>query len=145
MLSDAQKRRNERNLESLHPDVRELARRHLELCASEGIDLLVVQAYRGMEQQAALYAKGRSAPGKIVTNARPGYSWHNFGRAYDVAVIEDGKLLWDGPKYARPGAIGKELGLAWGGDFRSVRGDLGHFEYHPGLTLAQMRVQSGLT
>ena len=145
MLTDAQMRRNDRNLETLKPDVRELARRHLGLCAGEGIDLLIVQAYRGMEQQAALYAKGRSATGKAVTNARPGYSWHNFRRAYDVAVIEGGKALWDGPKYARAGAIGKKLGLVWGGDFRSVRGDLGHFEYHPGLTLAQAREQSGIT
>lgn len=145
MLTDTQIKRNDRNLETLQPDVRELARRHLGLCAGEGIDLLVVQAYRGMEQQAALYAKGRSGHGKAVTNAGPGYSWHNFGRAYDVAVIEDGKVLWDSPKYAHAGAIGKKLGLVWGGDFRSVKGDLGHFEYHPGLTLAQIRVQSGIT
>lgn len=101
--------------------------------------LLVVQAYRTPGEQAVLYARGRTLPGKIVTNARPGRTWHNLGRAYDVAIVEDGQIIWDSPAYNRVGALGKSLGLVWGGDFSSIRGDLGHFEYHPGLTLERAR------
>ncbi|MBI5189105.1 MAG: M15 family metallopeptidase [Nitrospirae bacterium] len=136
--------RNARMLATLVPEMRSLAERHLAMCAAEGIALLVVQALRTPDEQAALYAKGRTAPGRRVTNARPGYSWHNFGRAYDVAVAEGGKVVWTGHKYARAGEIGRSLSLVWGGDFKGIRGDLGHFEYHPGLTLTQARAAAGL-
>jgi len=136
---------NAGRLEGLVPELCGLAARHISLCSSEGIDLLVVQAYRSLGEQAAIYAQGRTAPGKVVTNARPGFSWHNFGRAYDVAVVIEGRLLWQGAEYSRAGKIGKSLGLVWGGDFKGVRGDLGHFEYHPGLSLAQARTAVGIT
>ena len=139
MLTGRQKRRNADMLATLAPDVRELAKMHLSRCAEGGVDLLVVQAARGMEEQASLYAQGRTMPGSVVTNARPGYSWHNFGRAYDVAVVEAGKPVWDSPGYDKAGEVGGALGLVWGGGFRKVKGDLGHFEYHPGLTLAMAR------
>lgn len=131
-------------LGSLLPEVRALAESHLALCAAHGIRLLVVQAGRTLEEQAAIYAQGRTAPGNIVTNARFGYSWHNFGRAYDVAVVKGGQAAWSGPEYLEAGELGKSLGLIWGGDFKGIKGDLGHFEYHPGLTLAEAREQAGL-
>jgi peptidoglycan L-alanyl-D-glutamate endopeptidase CwlK len=136
--------RNKAMLNTLVEDVRSLAGRHILACEDDGVLLLVVQAKRTNEEQAVLYAKGRTAPGGKVTNARPGYSWHNFGRAYDVVVVEDGNIVWEGPKYKKAGEIGKSLGLVWGGDFKGVRGDLGHFEYHPGLTLAGARSEAGL-
>ena len=101
-----------------------------------------------METQAALYAQGRTAPGRIVTNARPGYSYHNFGLAIDVVPTELLALhrwgdtlkhqvrtdeLWN-----RVGAIGKELGFRWGGEFRTLP-DRPHFEWSGVLTLADLR------
>lgn len=140
MLTDEQGKKNREILSALTPELRSLAQRHLDLCREAGIDLLVVQGYRTLQEQAALYDAGRGPDGgRKVTNARPGSSWHNFRRAYDVAVVEGGKIIWNPPKYTEAGKIGKSLGLLWGGDFKSVRGDLGHFEYHPGLTLAQAR------
>lgn len=140
MLSQARKKRNEDALATLSPDVSALARRHLAISEEAGIDLLVVQAARSYSEQAALYETGRSRPGRVVTNAKPGYSWHNFGRAYDVAIVgEAGRLIWESPLYRKAGALGISLGLIWGGSFSAIRGDLGHFEYHPGLTLAQAR------
>ena len=41
-----------------------------------------------MEEQAALFAIGRTAPGKIVTKARPGESYHNHGLAFDWAPLK---------------------------------------------------------
>ena len=131
--------RNRKHLDSLLPEVAEVAVRHIAACATEGIALAVVQSLRSMEEQEKIYARGRTMPGRAVTAAKPGYSWHNFGRAYDVAVVEDGRITWNSPKYARAGEVGRALGLIWGGDFKTVKGDVGHFEYHPGLTLAEAR------
>ena len=41
------------------------------------------QGYRTYQEQDNLYAKGRTAPGGKVTNARGGYSAHNFCCAVD--------------------------------------------------------------
>jgi len=132
-------KKNLKKISELVPEVRGLAERHIALCKAEGIDLLVVCAYRSPGEQEKLYARGRDGQGKIVTNAAAGGSWHNFRRAYDVAVVEGGKIDWESVRYKRVGEIGSSLGLVWGGGFKAVRGDLGHFEYHPGMTLAQAR------
>ena len=127
------------------PVLAELAQRHIALSSAKGIDITIIRAYSTIEEQSIIYAKGRTVPGKIVTNAKPGYSWHNFGRAYDVAIVVNGAILWDSPKYAQVGAIGKALGLTWGGDFKSISGDVGHFEFHPCMTLSQARAKAGIT
>jgi peptidoglycan L-alanyl-D-glutamate endopeptidase CwlK len=145
MRDDRVNELNRARLSTLEPGTGNLGRRHVAACREAGITLLVTQAYRDMDEQAALYAKGRTEPGRVVTNARPGYSWHNFRRAYDVAVVDGGQVIWAGPEYVRAGEIGKSLGLVWGGGFGSIKGDLGHFEYHPGMTLARARSEAGIT
>lgn len=42
-----------------------------------------------MEEQASLYAQGRDKPGLVVTNAKPGLSFHNYGLATDWAYFPD--------------------------------------------------------
>lgn len=90
----------------------------IKACREEGIILAICQTWRSFEEQDLLYQKGRTRPGPKVTNARPGNSYHNFGRACDCAFMVDGKLVWDGP-WERYGEIAKQSGLAWGGDFKS--------------------------
>lgn len=145
MLTPEQNERNERAIATLIPEVQSVCRKHLALLATNGIDVIIPQALRTKEEQDALYAQGRTTPGKKVTNAQFGYSWHCFGRAYDIAVVKAGKIAWDGPEYVKAGSLGKTLGLVWGGDFKAISGDLGHFEFHPGLELADARKQAGLT
>ena len=41
-----------------------------------------------MEEQTALYAIGRTSPGKIVTKARAGESYHNYGLAFDWVPLK---------------------------------------------------------
>lgn len=53
--------------------------------------LTVTSGYRSVAKQAALY-KGRSGPGSV---AAPGKSWHNTGRAYDVAVNDKAMAFLD--------------------------------------------------
>jgi len=61
-----------------------------------GDSLEVVQGLRSWAAQAALYAKGRTAPGPVVTDAAPGQSWHEFGMALDAAPASLlGQPNWD--------------------------------------------------
>lgn len=137
-----------RGLADLHPHVRSMAERLLADAAAAGVPLTVTATLRSLKVQEALYAQGRTCPGCIVTNAKPGYSYHNFGLAIDVVPTELLKLpRWgDTPQYqartdalwAKVGELGKAVGFRWGGDFRSIR-DRPHFEWSDGLTLAQLR------
>ena len=98
----------------------------------------VISGLRTYEEQAALYAKGRTAPGPKVTNAKPGYSWHNFGVAWDFVVFDsNGQPLWNSPLMTRCGKIGEELGLEWGGRWKFQ--DKPHLQLKTGLSLAQAR------
>ncbi len=125
-----------RRLEDLHPLIAERARQLVELAQAEGIEILVTSTLRTFEEQAELFVIGRTKPGDIVTNAEPGKSWHNFGLAFDVVPLVNGKAIWDSPFWNRIGELGKQVGLVWGGDFQSFK-DKPHFEFHPNLTLAQ--------
>lgn len=125
-----------RKLEDLHPLVVEKARQLIELAQADGIEILVTSTLRSFEEQAELFAIGRVKPGKIVTNAKAGESWHNFGLAFDVVPLVNGKAIWDSPFWNRIGDLGKQIDLTWGGDFKSFK-DKPHFEFHPDLTLAE--------
>ncbi|MDA7027870.1 M15 family metallopeptidase [Bacillus sp. CLL-7-23] len=72
-----------------------------------------------MRKQNRLYAKGRTAPGQIVTNAKAGQSNHNYGIAVDYVLwSSDGKrAIWTvNSKWKRVAQIAKALEFAWGGD-----------------------------
>lgn len=137
-----------RSLGDLHPLFRPHAAALLAQAAAADIPLTVTCTLRSMAEQASLYAQGRTAPGRIVTNARPGYSFHNFGLAIDVVPNSlIGLPQWgDAPDHRvaadalwrRLGAIGRGLGLNWGGDFASLA-DRPHFQWSNGLSLAQLR------
>lgn len=129
-------------IDLLDPDVKEKAEKLLELALAEGIELVITQTFRSPDEQAALYARGRTAPGVIVTNAPPGYSWHEFRRAFDVAIADfpgdrTKKDLYDGP-WERVGDLGESIGLEWGGRWKHP--DRPHFQLVPaGESLASMR------
>lgn len=130
----------EKKLENVHPVVAEKARQLITKAYNEGIYVVITQGYRSKEEQDALYAQGRTKPGKIVTNAKGGYSYHNFGLAFDFAIMkDDGNISWNvDDKWKRVAQIGKSLGLEWGGDWKSFP-DYPHFQYTFGLSLADLR------
>lgn len=131
--------RSERNLATLDPTTAKLAREHLRCLAAEGYTFKITSGTRTFSEQAALFAKGRTAPGPKVTKARPGSSWHNFGLAYDLTLFQgDKNPVWEHPAYDIAGRIGEELGLRWGGRFKSLV-DKPHFERPIGITLAEAR------
>ena len=86
---------NSRSLDDLILPARTRVQAFLETAKKQGIDLLVTSTYRDNASQNALYAQGRTTPGKIVTNAKAGQSWHNYRCAVDVVPIVAGKPRWD--------------------------------------------------
>jgi LAS superfamily LD-carboxypeptidase LdcB len=95
---------------------------------SKGLDVIVTEGLRSLERQQELYAQGRTKPGDIVTNAKPGQSNHGSGRAFDVIITKNGKAVDQKSLWNELGAIGKSVGLRWGGDFKSIY-DPEHFEF----------------
>ena len=101
---------------------------------------------RTFAEQDAIYAQGRSKPGKIVSNARGGYSYHNYGLAIDIVLIKDNKeAIWDTKgDYDKDGksdwqevvTIFKQYGWEWGGDWRFV--DAPHFQKTFGYSIKQL-------
>ena len=142
--------RSEQNIATLLPPVQPLARGLIAAAAAAGIAIKIISGTRTYEEQNALYEQGRSTPGRIVTNARGGYSNHNFGIAFDIGVFEGGRYLDESPAYKTVGALGKQLGLEWGGDWQSIQ-DEPHFELRPpwardmseGAMLAELRARRG--
>ena len=131
-----------RRTEDLHPKLATMARQLVFDAYDAGVPILITQTLRSMDEQATLYAKGRTAPGRVVTYAKPGHSWHNYGLAFDVAVLKDNKPTWDTKvdvndnevqDYLEVGLLGEKLGLTWGGRWTFV--DLPHFQYTFGLKL----------
>lgn len=140
-------KKSESKLNSVHPTLKAKGIALVEKAYAEGIWILITHGLRTMEEQNALYQKGRDKNGKVinkkdvVTNAKAGYSFHNFGLAIDFAVYNsDGKTInWTvDNKWKRVGAIGKSLGLEWGGDWTSFK-DYPHFQLTFGLTCADLR------
>lgn len=136
-----------RKFEDLLVPVQFRAMNHIAACKQASIDLLITSTFRDFESQDALYAQGRTAPGKIVTNARGGQSFHNFRVAYDVVPLRNGKPVWgtsgeDGALWQRVGELGEAQGLEWAGRWKRFR-EFPHFQFTGGLTLADF--QAGKT
>ncbi len=123
-------------ISTLNTKLQPLARQFVTDSYRAGIDVIITSGLRSNAQQQKLYDQGRTTPGNIVTNAKPGTSWHNYGLAFDVAILVDGKPTWppvtDGV-WVKLGKVGAKLGLEHGLSFN----DKEHFDFHPNLTIAQ--------
>jgi peptidoglycan L-alanyl-D-glutamate endopeptidase CwlK len=117
-----------------------MAAHHIVACMKAGIDLLVTCTFRDREEQATLYALGRTVPGKKVTNAKAGQSFHNYGLAYDVVPMRLGKPVWgttgaDLLLWQKVGELGKEAGLEWAGEWVGFK-EFPHFQFTGGHPIA---------
>ena len=97
----------------------------------------ITSGLRTIKEQNKLYAQGRTRPGKIVTNAKGGKSYHNFGLAVDIVEIKNGKALWTNPDWIKIAELGKSLGLEWGGDWVSIK-DMPHFQVSFGKSTSKL-------
>ena len=129
-----------RSLDDLLPVVKEKALLFKEECEKQDMDILIYCTYRSNEEQDELYKQGRSKPGRIVTNARGGESWHNHRCAFDFVPLVAGKPAWDDANlYRKAGVIAESVGLEWAGRWTGKLRETAHCQYTGGLTLAQLR------
>jgi len=127
-----------RNVADLEPKTRAIYEEHQRLCTAAGIPFTVTFTFRSIPTQNELYAQGRTKPGKIVTNARGGQSFHNYRCAYDGTPTVLLKLPnWgDTPAHKKEtdriwalyGKLAVQAGGRWGGNFKSIK-DRPHVEY----------------
>lgn len=87
-----------------------------------GITAKVLWGTRTYEQQNQLYAKRPK-----VTNARGGFSNHNFGIAFDLGLFKNGKYLQSAAPYNQAHQKVDMTGLLWGGDWRRMK-DAPHYQ-----------------
>lgn len=136
----------------LHPNVREEAKailHEVEAILTGKATIRVVQGLRTIAEQDELYAQGRTKPGKVVTNAKGGSSYHNYGLAVDFALLVDGKVSWDiksdwdGDKFSdwmEVVNIFQKHGWEWGGNFKSLK-DYPHFQKTYGYSIGDLRIK----
>lgn len=131
----------------LHPAVRQEVIDCIEKVEAgfpDTIMIRIVQGLRTIEQQDAIYAQGRTTPGEIVTKAKGGHSYHNYGLAIDFALIYNGKeLSWDTAKDGDKDGVKdwmevievfKNKGWKWGNSW----GDAPHLEKAFGHSIADL-------
>lgn len=87
-----------------------------QLLRDKSITIRIDQALRSWQEQDDLYAEGRTAPGRVVTNAPGGYSWHEFGLAVDFVVMDGGSCVWDldDPRWVAVRDAAEAVGLVSG-------------------------------
>ena len=134
---------NSRNINDLHTKVTAMASEFINRCKAEGIDVLITSTYRDAESQNELYAQGRTKPGKKVTNAKAGQSYHNWRVAFDFVPVVNGKAQWnDAELFTKCGEIAEGVGLEWAGRWVKFK-ELAHCQYTGGLSLKDF--QAGKT
>jgi hypothetical protein len=125
---------NTAKIAALHPKFAPLAQSFIEDAEGAlGITLCIVQGMRTFAQQQAIYDQGRTTPGNVVTKAKPGESYHNYGLAVDITpVVTSGPeqkfgthLDWE-YDFFKLVPFAEKYGITWGGLFPSP--DRDHFE-----------------
>lgn len=130
-----------RSLEDLAAPVKSAALDMLARCRAAGLEVLIYCTLRSNDEQAALYAQGRTKPGPVLTNAGPGRSMHNpdgQGRAwaFDAVPLVNGKAAWDDVvMVAKMGEIGEACGLEWAGRWRGPLRERVHFQMPRGAAV----------
>ncbi len=121
-------------LNMLHPKAIPIFKKFIEDAETAlDITLRIVQGGRTFAEQQAIYDQGRTKPGKIVSNAVPGSSYHNYGLAIDLGhLINNGtEIDW----HFEYDQLLKYMphDMTWGGNFHSIK-DYPHFELQFGYS-----------
>ena len=89
---------SQQRLSLVAPALRTRVTSMLTALASKGVPTRVTCGLRSVAEQAADFAQGRTIlPGRIITQARPGYSYHQFGMAVDLVpmTLPHGQPDWN--------------------------------------------------
>lgn len=137
--------RTEKNLATLLPGVQARARYWLGMGVKKyeeitGFDVKIICGTRTFAEQNELYAQGRTKAGDRVTKAKGGYSWHNFGVAFDVGIFDKkGGYIKRDFEYKMLNEIaGNPEGFTWGGNWTSLY-DTPHYQFNIFKTTAELR------
>ena len=142
--------KEQEKLDSLHPKVRALVVKVLEKARAQGHAIYIFEAMRDYKRQEQLYAQGRDKNGnivdkaKVVTYAKPGSSFHNYGLAVDFVFDGDqakDKVQWswaNNHPWKAIGEIGESVGLEWAGRWTKFP-EMPHQQIK-GVTTAQLRL-----
>lgn len=132
----------------IHPKVEEYKNELIVASKNKGIDIVITEGHRSVERQNKLYERGRSTDGRIVTYAKGGESFHNYGLAIDFALkLDDGDVVWNMKRddnkngesdWMEVVAIAKDMGFEWGGDFSNFK-DYPHLQMDFGLTIRELQ------
>ena len=132
----------------IHPKLREeVAEIYDEICEALSGSAMCRFSHtlRTFAEQNVLYAQGRTKPGKIVTNAKGGLSYHNYGMAIDIVLIANGAASWDSGKdfdadgkadWMEVVSIFKQFGWEAGIDWKFR--DAPHFQKSLGYSVRQL-------
>lgn len=143
-------------IEKLHPKIKDKVKAAF-IEASEALTgraiLRLAYTLRTFKEQDDLWAIGRTKPGKKVTNAKGGQSYHNYRLAWDIVLLVDkdgngtyesaswetnvdfdgdGKADWQ-----EVVEIFKRIGAEWGGDWKFT--DMPHFQITLGYSIADLK------
>jgi hypothetical protein len=125
-------------ISQLHPEVQGPAKRFINQTQLElGIMLRVTTGFRTFAEQDALYEQGRSKKGSIVTHAKGGQSYHNYGLAIDVVEIKDRQAIWN-TDWIAISKIGIRNGFEWGGNWLPPKEDKPHFQMPLGYSITAL-------
>lgn len=144
------------DLNLLDPELKNIMTEVLERCRAAGVEMRPNNGLRDPFEQARLWRQSRSSEeiqvkiaefekqgaqflaaclndvgpqhGEHVTNAAPGFSWHQWGQALDCFWLLDGKAEWSSSKlinwkngYQVYAAEAKALGLFPGGYWKNFK------------------------
>jgi len=141
---------SQQRLEKMHPALRDEAKlilQEVENHLTGKAIIRITQGLRTIEEQDLLYAQGRTKPGKVVTNARGGSSYHNYGLAVDFTLIVNGGISWDMksdwdgdkvPDWMEVVNIFQKYGWEWGGNWKTLK-DYPHFQKTFGYSISELR------
>lgn len=124
-------------LAGVHPTLVNIVGQIKTRMAASGFPMLVTDGVRTVDEQRALYAQGRTEPGRVVTNAdgvhhKSNHQPHEdgYGHAVDMCFLDaDSQPTWSLTyPWLAYGAVAKSLGCKWGGDWKGALHDLPHIE-----------------
>ena len=128
-----------------HPKIREELKNYYIECNNKlpkGIRLRFAYVYRSVEEQNKLYNQRPK-----VTNAKGGQSIHNYGLAFDIAILLDKdnngtfeSIDWNisSPYFKLVVDYFKTKGYEWGGDWKNFK-DYPHFQKAFGYTWQSLK------
>lgn len=139
--------RSETAIAMLHPVAQRTCRQLLVWAQADGHDARILAGMRSYAQQNALYAQGRSGGavmGKVITKARGGQSYHNFGLAWDIGLFCGGVYVTAPGPYRKVAEVGQGLGLDCGAFWEKFP-DAPHYQLPklPPIDMIRRRFEAG--